>query len=186
MPTAAPKPAASAAKPVPTAPATPVTPPSDFPILHQSECLGHFGNPFSAGFRSKWLVDVQSPYLMHMGGVPIHNMQINREAAASLLRVLNHVWDVCGRDPGKIAAIHADQWSGTYNPRNMRGLNAISMHAYGLAIDFDAPHNALHATNHFFQRGNPLVDAFLAERWTWGGDWQTRPDAMHFQRVIVG
>lgn len=150
----------------------------------QSECLKLFGNPSAAGFAKKNLVSIVPPYQLRMGDIPMKRILINKVAAPSLTRVLANVWAACGRDPKKIADIHADQFSGSWAVRNARGLRMISMHAYGLAVDFDAPHNQLGAHDHFFKRGNPLVDAFLAEGWVWGGPW-SRPDAMHFQYAVV-
>jgi D-alanyl-D-alanine carboxypeptidase len=120
-----------------------------------------------------------------MGDIEIPGIKINVIAAQSLQRVLDTVWCGCDKDPAKIAHIHADQFSGDWVVRQMRGLRTVSMHAYGLAVDFDAPHNPLgHAG--FFTPANPLVQAFESEGWTWGGRWAHRPDPMHFQAARVG
>lgn len=152
----------------------------------QSQCYGKFGNPASAGWASKNLAQVKCPWQLYMGDLKIPYIKINRIAAQSLQNVLNTVWEKCNKDPKKISQIHADMFSGDWVVRQMRGLNTISMHAYGLAVDFDAPHNPLGSSQHFFTPNNPLVQAFEAEGWTWGGRWQHRPDAMHFQAARVG
>lgn len=176
---AAVKPAAPAREIVyPSAPAHPAGP-------HQSECLHLFGSPLEAGFGARNIVSVAPPFPMRMGGLAISRIQINKIAADSLKRVLARVWDESGHDPKTIAAVHADQFSGSWVVREMRGLRAMSMHAYGLAVDFDAAHNALGDATPFFKPGNLLVRSFVDEGWTWGGAW-SRCDAMHFQYAIVG
>lgn len=162
----------------PSAPARPAGP-------HQSECLHLFGSPLEPGFGARNILNVVPPYAMRMGGLLIRRIQINKIAADSLMRVLARVWDESDRDPKTISAIHADQFSGSWVVREMRGIRAMSMHAYGLAIDFDAPNNGLGDKTPFFKPGNLLVRSFVDEGWTWGGPW-SRADAMHFQYAVVG
>lgn len=151
---------------------------------YQRDCLGKFGNPYAPGWGATHIVHVTCPWQLHMGPLHIPYIKINKIASDSLTRVLNHVWDWSDKDPEKIASIHADQFSGDWVIRQMRGLKSISMHSYGLAVDFDAPHNQLGSRKHFFQAENPLIKAFLDEGWTWGGSW-SRPDAMHVQAAKV-
>ena len=152
----------------------------------QRECLSKFGNPASPGWGNKHIVHVVCPWELHMGPLHIPYIKVNSIAADSLTRVLNNVWDKCGKNEAKIEQIHADQFSGDWVVRQMRGLSNLSMHSFGLAIDFDAPHNQLGSSHGFFTPDNPLVKAFEAEGWTWGGRWQHRPDPMHFQAARVG
>jgi hypothetical protein len=153
-------------------------------IPRQSDCLKQFGSPYSAGWGEKHIVRVKCPWQLYMGPLQIPYIKINMIASASLTNVLNDVWDWAGKDPGKIASIHADQFSGDWVIRQARGLKMISMHAYGLAIDFDAPHNGLGSKKHFFKPDNPLIKSFRDAGWTWGGTW-SRPDAMHVQYAKV-
>jgi hypothetical protein len=152
----------------------------------QSECLKMFGNPAGPGWGKKNIVRVVPPFPLHMGEIPIPAIKINKIAALSLRKVLQNVWNECGQDLEKLAACHAGNFSGDWVVRQARGLSMISMHAYGLAVDFDAPHTPLGATKTFFTPSNPLVRAFEAEGWIWGGRWTSRRDAMHFQAAIVG
>lgn len=72
----------------------------------------------------------------------------------------------------------------------MRGLQRLSMHAYGCAMDFDAPRNGFHdVTPHFASLRQEVVEPFLKLGGVWGGDWngngtsadERRADGMHFQ-----
>jgi hypothetical protein len=154
----------------------------------QSACLKTFGNPFAPGWAAKNIVRVPPPFAMSMGDIHIPAIQINKIAAASLTRVLNAIADECDHDPKKLADIHATMFSGSFVLRQMRGLHTISMHAYALAIDLDAPNNALGAKagHTFFTPDSIVVKCFEAENWQWGGRWKGRADFMHFQAAIVG
>ena len=157
------------------------------PWPKQSECLKKFGNPFADGWAAKHLVRVTPPYAIAMGDVHIPAISINKIAAESLTRVLARILDLCDHDPKKIAAGHCNCFSGSFALRSIRGKSAISMHAFGLAIDFDAPNNGLGQPKKktFFKPDSVLVRAFKEEGWVWGGDWHGRRDAMHVQAAVV-
>src|SRR6185369_7565160 len=77
-------------------------------------------------------------------------------------------------------------WDGCFNVRKMRGINALSLHAFGIAIDINASHNPLNVsreqcvlkglvpfTEEFVKVSRNIVDC--------GWDWSSRFDGMHFQ-----
>jgi hypothetical protein len=69
-------------------------------------------------------------------------------------------------------------FAGCFNPRmQVPNDGAISMHAFGIAVDFNAGSNPYGATP---KQDSRLVE--VMERWgfTWGGRW-TVPDGMHFE-----
>jgi hypothetical protein len=73
-------------------------------------------------------------------------------------------------DPGDYAGCHA--------PRRIQPRGQLSLHAWGVAIDLNA------AANPFMGRSRQdprLVRAMERQGFTWGGDWPTRPDPMHFE-----
>ncbi|MGV1802580.1 M15 family metallopeptidase [Agrobacterium vitis] len=116
--------------------------------------------------------------------IPLKSFRVHTKVAGSLGRVLGNIWDVFGRSQKTIEAKNLHLIGGGYNWRLMRGKAALSMHAYGCAVDMDPTHNAL---------GDPtpdmdprVVEAFEAEDWIWGGRWSPqRRDGMHFQAAIV-
>lgn len=68
-------------------------------------------------------------------------------------------------------------WDGCFNIRNKRGLNSMSLHSWGIAIDVNAFENGLNQT----PKLSPLfVSCFTTSGFDWGGTW-TRKDGMHFQ-----
>lgn len=68
-------------------------------------------------------------------------------------------------------------WDGCFNIRKKRGLNSMSMHSWGLAIDINAAWNVLGKEP---TMSKELVKCFIDAGWEWGGTW-TRKDGMHFQ-----
>jgi D-alanyl-D-alanine carboxypeptidase len=82
--------------------------------------------------------------------------------------------------------------------RPVRGQTAWSQHAYGLAVDVNPFQNPYHrgqvvlpelATSYLnraderpgmAQQGGPVVRAFAAVGWKWGGDYRSLKDYMHF------
>lgn len=58
--------------------------------------------------------------------------------------------------------------------------NPVSLHAYGVAIDFDAPWNGYDLPPAKIQMDMDVVEVFERLGWHWGGWWDPT-DAMHFQ-----
>lgn len=79
-----------------------------------------------------------------------------------------------------------DDWG--YAERNVRGSSdVISNHASGTAVDINATRHALGASNTFTPAQTAEIHRILAEVENvvrWGGDYNRRPDEMHFE--IVG
>lgn len=157
----------------------------------QSQCDAYYGNPRGAGsYNPAWakahLTRVHCPWPLHMGEIPIPSIVIHRRCAASLERVLARIWSEAGESDARIRALRYDVFSGSFAYRTKRGATSLSMHAYGAAIDWDAPDNEMHSARHLFTSDSPLIRAFKEEGWTWGGDWSgSGVDAMHVQAARV-
>jgi len=150
---------------------------------------GRGGGVASDAWRRASLVTVPPPFAMAMGEIRITKITIHRHCAESLARVLADIWERSGRDQGMIDDWGMSVFSGSFNYRVMRGLSTLSMHAFGCAVDFDAPRNGLGDPTPHFASCPEVLAAFAAEGWTWGGDWngngsmadQRRHDGMHWQ-----
>ncbi|HEX4410750.1 MAG TPA: M15 family metallopeptidase [Xanthobacteraceae bacterium] len=158
----------------------------------QSQCDSSYGNPRGANgtYDPAWakqnLTHVPCPWVFSMDGKDVPFITIHTKCADSLTRVLAAIWDAVGHDQGAIETLHYNLYSGSFNFRPMRQGSALSMHAYGVAIDWDAEENEQGSTKHLFQSGSLIVQKFKAENWIWGGDWSgTSIDAMHFQAARV-
>ena len=167
----------------------------------QSEADAFYGSPRRHGaavasqdwYRAN-IIQIAPPFFMRMIK-PVMKFPIHRACSAATMEWLDQVWENAGRDQRVI-----DQWgmsvfSGSYCFRTMRGLQHLSMHAYGCAMDFDAPRNAFHdQTPHFATLRQQVVEPFLKLGGVWGGDWngdgssddERRADGMHFQFARMG
>jgi hypothetical protein len=167
----------------------------------QSACDEFYGNPRGKNGKANplWmaqnLIEISPPFAMHMDKVPIRKFQVHRKCAEGFKTWLDQVWANAGHDQSVIAQWGMDVFSGSYEFRPMRGLSRLSMHAYGCAIDIDAPRNAFHSpTPHFATLREQVVMPFLALGGVWGGDWngngssadERRADGMHFQFARMG
>jgi hypothetical protein len=169
----------------------------------QSECTRFFGNPRSsvhadqadASWERNNLTRIVPPFAMRFGVARASSIRVHKLCADPFLQWLNHVKANAKGDPHVLHLWGMDAFSGAYVFRLMRGLNHLSMHAYGCAIDLDAGRNALGSHNpHFAAFKVQVVSPFLDLGGTWGGDWngngssadEARADGMHFQFAHMG
>jgi hypothetical protein len=166
---------------------------------HQSDVREFYGNPNSGGHLScAWyaanIVMVDAVLPLHYGKVAVHKIAVHRKCADSLTRVLQGVakryYEAGHQISGQSASVDAmdrsgvTAFDGSFCFRCMRGGNSLSMHSYGIALDFDAAHNPFHGKPRFTP-ASILVQEFEREGWTWGGRWRN-PDGMHFQAATTG
>ena len=152
----------------------------------QNACISFYGNPYSEGWLHANTVEVHCPWPLKVDGTTQSSILIHKKCADSLSRVLSEIWERCGKDINKIAALKYNIFDGSYVLRAMRGSSNISMHSYAIAIDFDADENEFHGPKHIFTEDSIIVQAFEREGWTWGGRWSTgSKDWMHFQAARV-
>jgi hypothetical protein len=79
---------------------------------------------------------------------------------------------------GLARVVNPGDYAGCYAPRRIQPRGQLSLHAWGVAIDLNA------AANPFMGRSRQdprLVRTMERHGFTWGGDWPTRPDPMHFE-----
>ena len=167
----------------------------------QSEADAFYGNPrrFGAAIvSSDWyrsnIVQIKAPFFMRMIK-PVLKFPIHKACSKATLEWLDQVWKNAGRDQRVIDDWGLSVFSGSYCFRPMRGLQHLSMHAYGCAMDFDAPRNGLHDQKpHFETLRQEVVEPFVKLGGVWGGDWngdglssdERRADGMHFQFARMG
>jgi hypothetical protein len=95
-----------------------------------------------------------------------------------------HVWFTAMAETSLINEINT--WDGCFNIRKKRGGSSLSLHSFGMAVDFNASHNPLGLTSQQCREKGltPFSTMFieLARKYVdCGADWKTRPDGMHFQ-----
>lgn len=133
------------------------------------------------------LAPLEPPFVMTYAGKPIHSIMVNKRCLESLGRVLAAIWEKAGYSQKTVDDWGASIYAGCFNNRSMIGGSRPSCHAYGAAIDLDPARNPYGhdpKARHFTADG-PVVAAFKAEGWIWGGDWHSVYDPMHFQAARV-
>jgi hypothetical protein len=84
--------------------------------------------------------------------------------------------DVERRGLGRL--IDRGDYAGCYAPRRIPSSGSLSLHALGLAVDFNASSNSQYSDGDQDPR---LVRIMERHGFTWGGRWPTAPDPMHFE-----
>jgi hypothetical protein len=162
----------------------------------QSEAEYFYGNPRgrnAATMNASWykanITMITPPFKMRMIK-SVKRFPMHVKCSEATCEWLDTVWKNAGRDQRVIDLWGMSVFSGSYCYRTMRGLQHLSMHAYGCAMDFDAPRNSLrNKAPHFATLRQEVVEPFLKLGGVWGGDWngngsstdERRADGMHFQ-----
>jgi hypothetical protein len=123
------------------------------------------------------------------GLVKVSGIRMHRLLADSFVAVLDNVWDYAKQQLGAAATddqirawLHTrrlDQHGGGFNFRKITGGSKLSLHSYGIALDWDPEHNP---------RKKPLTrtlpdwwyDVWKKHGWSDGRHYST-PDPMHVQ-----
>lgn len=158
----------------------------------QAQADSYFGNPRGKNGHANplWeqenLIWVPVPWKLYYAGqlIPRQSVRLHKKVAESAKRVFKRIWDAAAQSQAQIDAWGMSDFSGSYNYRQKRGGSSLSMHAYGAAIDFDADRNGFGDRTPHFASSQPVLDAFAAEGWVWGGHW-SKPDGMHWQAARV-
>ena len=129
-----------------------------------------FGEP-NASFEREHMtiLDVPQPILDRIKALP-KRIYLNKQLKEPLLKAFHNLITHCCEEELKT-------WDGCFNVRKMRGLTAMSLHSWGIAIDVNAKENPLNATPVL---SRTFVKCFEDAGFDWGGRWK-RKDGMHFQ-----
>lgn len=71
-------------------------------------------------------------------------------------------------------------WTWGYACRAIRGSSSPSNHSWGLAVDINAPKNPM-GSRLITDMPRWMTDLWKAHGFGWGGDYRSRPDAMHME-----
>lgn len=123
--------------------------------------IANFGDPLEQDWQKNNLVTVVAP-----NG---QRFVVHKDAAPSFQGLLNDLGQ-SGYD------VKSD---GGFNYRNIRGSDKLSQHAFGNAIDVNAASNPLGSRKTDLPAN--INDIASNRGLEWGGNWQSRPDPMHFE-----
>jgi hypothetical protein len=90
------------------------------------------------------LVKIECPYQLYLAwatSTPLRKWDIHERVADSALRVMGRVLSHYGAE--RIHGLKLDLWAGCAVIRPMRGGTKLSMHSYGIAIDWNSEFNQL-------------------------------------------
>jgi peptidoglycan hydrolase-like protein with peptidoglycan-binding domain len=105
---------------------------------------------------------LKSPYPLYLDWsitTKVTKFSIHEKVHDSALRVMNRVLSHYGEQ--RIHELGLDQFGGCLNVRKMRGGNKMSMHSWGVAIDWDADRNQLRYDHKRAQMAKPEYTKFL-------------------------
>ncbi|MDO4221621.1 MAG: hypothetical protein Q4C88_05845 [Akkermansia sp.] len=86
------------------------------------------------------LVNITPPYPLYYDGKQVKTIRVHKLIADAVQRVLQRVLEHYGVE--RIHALGLDVYGGSYNFRKTTTGTKYSMHAWGVALDFDPEHNA--------------------------------------------
>lgn len=135
-------------------------------MITSKQCFQKFGEP-SASNKCLTLFDVPSE--LEIGVIP-KKIYCNRLMVDPLKQAFANLINT-----GAVNELKT--WDGCFNIRKKRGLQSMSLHSWGLAIDVNAFENGLGQTPKLSLK---FVKCFTDAGFEWGGTW-TRKDGMHFQ-----
>lgn len=87
------------------------------------------------------LVNITPPYQLYYCGKPVKTIRVHKLIANSVKNALNEILAHYGIN--EIKRLGLDQYSGSYNYRKSTGSTSLSMHAWGIALDFAADKNGM-------------------------------------------
>ena len=83
-----------------------------------------------------------APYTLYYEGRPVRTIRVHRHIASHVQAALREVLEHYGTE--EIQRLGLDLYGGSYNYRPSTGSSALSMHAWGIALDFAPATNAYH------------------------------------------
>lgn len=136
-------------------------------MVTSQQCFAKYGDP--SANEGKFMVLWDVPSDLEHGAIP-KRLYCNRDLKPLLEKAFKNVID-------RGLAVQVKTWDGCFNIRKKRGATSMSLHSWGLAIDFNAAWNGFGKTP---TMSPELVKCFTDAGLDWGGKW-SRPDGMHFQ-----
>ena len=128
----------------------------------ESRCLARLHLPYP--MLTAWIEP--DPHTRVFGQRRVEYALVHRECIQSLGRILNAILAHYGGDMERLSADGMDLFAGIYCYRPSRHHEALSLHAYGAAIDFGGD-----------VMPPEIIAIFEDESWVWGGE----DNPMHFE-----
>ena len=98
------------------------------------------GSVFGAPGREELLVNIIPAYQLYYEGKPVRSIRVHRLVAPHVKAALSEVLEHYGE--AEIHRLGLDQYGGSYHYRPVKSGKSLSMHAWGIALDFAPQANA--------------------------------------------
>lgn len=142
------------------------------PPVGLDEIIATFGDPHAPDFEAKNIVSFDLPYALVFGSAMVSKARAHRLVVPAFVAAFEDIKESNLVD-------RATHFSGIYAQRPIRGFPKFpSSHSWGIAIDLNAETNALGGKSH---QDVGVVEIFKAIGFSWGGEFKSRKDPMHFQ-----
>jgi len=138
-------------------------------MVSSKQALAKYGQPELEKFMVVWDI----PSHLEVGVIP-KKLYCNKDIIKPLEQAIQNL---IARN--KVSELKT--FDGCFNIRKKRGLNSMSLHSWGIAIDVNAAWNALNAQPTLSPE---FVKCFTDAGFDWGGTW-FRKDGMHFQLANI-
>lgn len=135
-------------------------------MVTSQQALKKYGQPSES---NKCMILWDVPTELEIGVIP-KRIYCNKDMVGPLTQAFRKLIDT-----GHVKELKT--WDGCFNIRKKRGLNSMSLHSWGIAIDVNAFENGLGVQP---KLSPGFVQCFTSSGFDWGGVW-TRKDGMHFQ-----
>lgn len=114
---------------------------SEIPVWPNQSEVRSGRSVFGAPGREEELVNILPAYQLYFEGKAVRSIRVHRLIAAHVQQALREVLEHYGAD--EIHRLGLDEYGGSYNYRPVSGGKSLSMHAWGIALDFAPRANGL-------------------------------------------
>lgn len=136
------------------------------------DIIATFGDCHAASYEQEHIVSFELPYPLVYGSAMVRKTRCHRLLAPIFRAVFE---DIKAAD----LVERATHYGGIFAQRAIRGLPRFpSTHSWGIALDLNPAENPLGKVGHQDSR---VVAIFKKYGFTWGGEFKSRLDPMHFQ-----
>lgn len=111
------------------------------PVVWPTQAMVRSGKSIFGAPGEGELVSIEPPYELFYEGKRVRTIRVHRLVADAVLAVLREVLAVYGIE--RIRELGLDQYGGSYNYRGTTGGSSLSMHAWGIAIDWCPEKNGM-------------------------------------------
>lgn len=135
------------------------------------EIIRTFGEPNDPQFEANNIVLFTLPYTLLFEGQEVKRARCHKLLVENFLKAFQDV-----KNAGFESQVK--NFSGIFNKRPQKGGSRPSTHSWGIAIDLEAEKFPLGSSKRF---PDEIVAIFRSAGFSYGGDFQSRKDPMHFQ-----